>query len=33
MVCVGGLWLLALARALSVLRDRIPAQQREAAHA
>lgn len=33
MVCVGGLWLLALARALSVLRDRIPAEQGEAAHA
>lgn len=33
MVCVGGLWLLALARALSVLRNRIPAEQREAAHA
>jgi len=33
MICVGGIWLLALARALSVLRDRIPAEQREAAHA
>jgi hypothetical protein len=33
MVCVGGLWLLALARALSVLRDRIPAEERGAAHA
>jgi hypothetical protein len=33
MLCVGGLWLLALARALSLLRDRIPAEQREAAHA
>jgi len=33
MVCVGGLWLLALARALSVLRNRIPAEHREAAHA
>jgi len=33
MVCVGGLWLLALARALSVLRDRIPVEQREATHA
>jgi hypothetical protein len=33
MVCVGGLWLLALSRALSVLRERIPAEQREAAHA
>jgi hypothetical protein len=33
MVCVGGLWLLALARALSLLRDRAPAEQSEAAHA
>ena len=33
MMCVGGLWLLTLARALRVLRDRLPAEQREAAHA
>lgn len=33
MVCVGGLWLLALTGALRVLRERIPARQREAAHA
>jgi hypothetical protein len=33
MVCVGGLWLLALAQALTVLRARIPAERREAAHA
>ena len=33
MVCVGGLWLLALTGALRVLRERIPAEQREAVHA
>lgn len=33
MVCVGGLWLLALAGALRVLQDRIHAERREAAHA
>lgn len=33
MVCVGGLWLLALAGALRALRDRIPEERREAAHA
>src|SRR6185312_2242259 len=32
-VCVGGLWLLALARALRVMRKRIPAERGEAAHA
>lgn len=33
MVCVGGLWLLALAGALSVLKDRIPSPPREESHA
>lgn len=33
MVCVGGLWLIALAGALRILRDRIPPEPREAAHA
>jgi hypothetical protein len=33
MVCVGGLWLLALAGALRALHDRIPAEHREAANA
>jgi hypothetical protein len=32
MVCVGGLWLIALAGALRALRDRIPPEPREAAH-
>ncbi|HJS91682.1 MAG TPA: hypothetical protein VJ738_17070 [Steroidobacteraceae bacterium] len=31
MLCVGGLWLLALARALSALRDRVSPERREAA--